>query len=52
MLGYCPLDPQEQTSVKFHENTKICSHEKASENIIDEMVDILSRGDELFNDYI
>ena len=34
MLGYCQLDPYEQTSVKFDQNTKIFIHEDASENIV------------------
>ena len=47
MLGYCRLDPYEQTSVKFHQTTKLFIHKNACENIVCEMASILSRGDEL-----
>ena len=57
MLGYCQLDPEEKTSVKFYqntklyihknesENTKLYIHKNESENIIYEMTAILSRGE-------
>ena len=44
MLGYCQLDPQEQSSVKLYANTKHFIHENASETIVCEMAAILSRG--------
>ena len=44
VLGYCQLDPEEQTSMKFYQNTNFVIHEKASENIVCEMAAILSRG--------
>ena len=44
MLGYCQLDPLEQTSVKFESKYKTFIHENAFENVVWEMVDILSRG--------
>ena len=43
MLGYCQLDSQEQTSVKFYQNTKLFIHKKAYENIVCEMAAILFR---------
>ena len=45
MLGYCQLDPKEQTWMKF--DTKFFIHENASENIVCEMAAILSMGDVL-----
>ena len=44
MLGYYQLDPQQQTSVKFNQYTKVFIHENAPENIVYEMVAILLRG--------
>ena len=36
-LDYYQLDPKEQTSVKFYQNTKIFIHENLSENFVCEM---------------
>ena len=47
MLSYCQLDPSEQTSVKFNQNTKLFIHKNISENIVCETAAILSGGDEL-----
>ena len=44
MLGYSQLDPLEQTSVQFFQNTKLFIQENAFENIVSEMAAILSRG--------
>ena len=44
MLDYYQLDPLEQSSVKFDQNTKILIHENTSENMICEIAFILSRG--------
>ena len=44
VLGYCQLDPQEQTSVKCNRNTKLLIRKNASENIVCEKTAILSRG--------
>ena len=45
ILGYCQFDPQEQTSVKFNQNTKLFIHKNASEYIVCEMVAIIVQGD-------
>ena len=42
LLGYCQLDPEEQTSVKSYQNSKFFVQENSSENIVCEMVVILS----------
>ena len=47
LLGYCQLDPHEQTSVNFQSKYKTFVYENESENIVCEMAAILSRGDEL-----
>ena len=48
VLGYCQLDPQKQSWVKFHKKqTKIFINNIASESIICEMAAIFSRGDKL-----
>ena len=47
MLGYCQLDPCEQIRWNFNQNTQLFIQENAYENIICEMMAILSRGDEL-----
>ena len=52
MLGYCQLDPYEQTSVKSNQNTKLFIHENAFENIVCRMTTILSRGDELMTQWV
>ena len=44
MLGYCQLEPQEQTSVKFLSEYIISIDENAFENVVCEMAAILSRG--------
>ena len=44
MLGYCHLDPWEQTSVTFSQNTTFFIHENATKNIVCEMATILSSG--------
>ena len=44
MLGYCQLDPLEQTSVKFQSKYKIFTHGNASENIVCEMAAIYPKG--------
>ena len=44
MLGCCQLDPWEQISVKFNQNTIFFIHVNASENIVYETAAILSRG--------
>ena len=41
MLGYCHLDTQEQTTVKYK---KLLINENAAENIVCEMAAILSQG--------
>ena len=51
VLGYCQLDPKEQISVKFQPNYQTVHSRNASENIVCEMVAILSRGDELIDIY-
>ena len=38
MLGYCQLGPEEQTSVKSNQNSKLFIHENASEYLICETV--------------
>ena len=43
MLGYCQLDPLEQT-LNFNQDMKLFIHENASEYIVCEMAAILSRG--------
>ena len=44
ILGHCQLDPMEQTSVKFFiKNTKLFIHKNAYENMVYQMVTILSR---------
>ena len=47
MLGYCRLDPQKQTSVKFESKYKTFRSQKAFENVVCEKAAILSKGDEL-----
>ena len=42
MLGYCQLDPHEQTPLKFYQNRKLFIHENASENVVCEMAAVLS----------
>ena len=50
MLTLCQLDPLEQTSIWIlGRNTKFFIHENAFENVVCEMVAILSRWEELFN---
>ena len=44
MLGYCQLEPYEQTSVKFLSKYKNFIRENACENLICETVDIKSWG--------
>ena len=44
MLGYCELDRWEQTSVKSESKYKIFIRENAFENVVSEMVAILSGG--------
>ena len=43
MLGYCQLDPKEQTYENFNTNSYIFIHENAFENVLCEMAAILSR---------
>ena len=43
-LGYCQLDPKEQTLVKFQSKYNFFIRENASENIVYEMEAILSNG--------
>ena len=43
MLDYYQLDPWEQASAKVYHYTQLCIHKNASENIVCEMVAILSR---------
>ena len=42
ILGYCQLDHEEQTSVKFLSKYKLSTHENASEYIVCGMATILS----------
>ena len=44
ILGYCELDPYEQISVKFNQNTNIFIQENAFKNIVCETGAILSGG--------
>ena len=46
LLGYCQLDPKEQTSAEwnFNQNTKHFIHENTCDDIVCEMAPILSRG--------
>ena len=43
MLGKCCVDPQEQTSMNLNRNSYIFIQENAFENVVWEMVAILSR---------
>ena len=43
VIGYCQLDPKEQTW-NFNQNIKLFIHENKSENVVCEMAAILSRG--------
>ena len=45
ILSYCQLDPYEQTSMNFNQNATFFINENAYENIVCEMVAILSRGE-------
>ena len=45
MLGYCPMDPKEQTSAVLIKIPIFFIHEIASENVVSEMAAILSRGE-------
>ena len=47
VLGCCQVDPYEQTSVKFESKHKIFIDKNVFENVICEMVAILSRENEL-----
>ena len=44
VLCYCQLDPKEQPSVKFNQNTKLFILKNASDNIACEKAAILSKG--------
>ena len=44
MMGYCELDPKEQTSVKLKSKYKTFYSRNASVNIVGEIAAILSRG--------
>ena len=50
ILGYCQLDPKEQTAV--NQNTKLFIHENAHENIICKMATILPRGDKWITSFL
>ena len=43
-MGYCELDPKEQTSVKLKSKYKTFYSRNASVNIVGEIAAILSRG--------
>ena len=53
MLGYCELDPKEQTSVKFQSKYKTFYARKCIwDQKALEMAAILSKGDELIRPYM